>query len=95
LTLDMSKYETVCQKKVDFGYAQIWLWVCLSKEKLILDISKYNIFKRIVEFRYVQIWLWIFLLKETKKKHPYNAWVNHFVDEYYTISPIFSEGNCF
>jgi hypothetical protein len=23
LTLDMSKYETVCQKKVDFGYAQI------------------------------------------------------------------------
>jgi hypothetical protein len=28
--------------KVDFRCVQIWLWVCLSKEKLTLDVSKYD-----------------------------------------------------
>jgi predicted nucleic acid-binding Zn finger protein len=27
--------------KVDFRHVQIWLWICLSKEKLTLNISKY------------------------------------------------------
>jgi hypothetical protein len=39
--------------KVDFRYVQIWFWVCLSKEKLILDIFKYD-------FEYVcQIKTWL------------------------------------
>jgi hypothetical protein len=29
--------------KVDFRCVQIWLRVCLSKEKLTLDVSKYDI----------------------------------------------------
>jgi hypothetical protein len=29
--------------KVDFRHVQIWLWICLSKEKLTLDVSKYDI----------------------------------------------------
>jgi hypothetical protein len=28
--------------KVDFRHVQIWHWICLSKEKLILVISKYD-----------------------------------------------------
>jgi hypothetical protein len=28
--------------KVDFRYVEIWLGVCLSKEKLTLDMSKYD-----------------------------------------------------
>jgi hypothetical protein len=28
--------------KVDFKCVQIWLWVCLSKEKLTLNVSKYD-----------------------------------------------------
>jgi hypothetical protein len=28
--------------KVDFRHKRIWFWICLSKEKLILDMSKYN-----------------------------------------------------
>jgi hypothetical protein len=28
--------------KVDFRCVQIWLWVYLSKEKLTLDMSKYD-----------------------------------------------------
>jgi hypothetical protein len=28
--------------KLDFRHDQIWLWVCLSKEKLTLDMSKYD-----------------------------------------------------
>jgi hypothetical protein len=30
------------KRKVDIGYVQIWLWVCFSKEKLTLDITKYD-----------------------------------------------------
>jgi hypothetical protein len=30
------------REKVDFRYVQIWLWVCFSKEKLTLDMSKYD-----------------------------------------------------
>jgi hypothetical protein len=30
------------KRKVDFRHVQIWLWMCLSKEKLILDMSKYD-----------------------------------------------------
>jgi hypothetical protein len=29
--------------KVDFRHVWIWLWVCLSKEKLTLDMSKYDL----------------------------------------------------
>jgi hypothetical protein len=29
-------------RKVDFRYVQIWLWVYLSKEKSTLDVSKYD-----------------------------------------------------
>jgi hypothetical protein len=39
--------------KVDFRHVQIWLWVCLSKEKLTLDMNKYD--KRKVDFRHVWI----------------------------------------
>jgi hypothetical protein len=28
--------------KVDFRYVEIWLWVCLFKEKLTLDMTKYD-----------------------------------------------------
>jgi hypothetical protein len=36
--------------KVDFKHIEIWLWMWLSKEKLILDMSK--------------IWLWVCFSKE-------------------------------
>jgi hypothetical protein len=53
--------------KVDFRHFQIRPWVFLSKEKLTLDMSKYD-FKYIVEgkvdFRHVEIWLWVYLSKE-------------------------------
>jgi hypothetical protein len=53
--------------KVDFKCVRIWLWVCLSNEKLTLDMSKYDIkyfVKGKVDFRYVWIWLWVYLWKE-------------------------------
>jgi hypothetical protein len=28
--------------KVDFRHVQIWLWVCLSKEKFTLNMFKYD-----------------------------------------------------
>jgi hypothetical protein len=28
--------------KFNFRHVQIWLWVCLLKEKLTLDVSKYD-----------------------------------------------------
>jgi hypothetical protein len=53
---------------IDFRYVQIWFWVCLSKEKLTLDMSKYD-FEYVcqegkIDFRHVEIWLWVCLLKE-------------------------------
>jgi hypothetical protein len=30
------------KEKVDFRHDQIWLWVCLSKKNLSLDMSKYD-----------------------------------------------------
>jgi hypothetical protein len=30
------------KEKVEFNHVQIWLWVYLSKEKLTLDMSKYD-----------------------------------------------------
>jgi hypothetical protein len=42
------------KEKVDFKHFQIWLWLCLSKEKLTLNMSKYD-------FEYVcqmKSWLW-------------------------------------
>jgi hypothetical protein len=41
MTLSMTLSMFV-KGKVDFRYVQIWQWVCLSKEKLILDMSKYD-----------------------------------------------------
>jgi hypothetical protein len=31
------------EEKLDFKNDEIWLWVCLSKENLTLDMSKYNL----------------------------------------------------
>jgi AAA15 family ATPase/GTPase len=48
------------KEKVDFKYDQIWLWVSLSKQKLTLDISKYdfeNVIQKKINFRHIQIWL--------------------------------------
>jgi hypothetical protein len=39
--------------KIDFKCVQIWLWVCLWKEKLTLNGK--------VDFKCVQIWLWVCL----------------------------------
>jgi hypothetical protein len=39
--------------KVDFKCVQIWLWVCLLKEKLTLNMSKYD-----------SKWFWVCLSKE-------------------------------
>jgi hypothetical protein len=43
------------KRKVDFRHVQIWLWVCLSKEKLTLDMCKYDIkyVKGKVDFTYI------------------------------------------
>jgi hypothetical protein len=41
--------------KVDFRHIQIWVWVSLSKEKLTLDMSKYD-FECICQRK---SWLWI------------------------------------
>jgi hypothetical protein len=41
------------KRKVDFKHVEVLLWVCLSKIKLTLDISKYD-------FKYVyQIKIWL------------------------------------
>jgi hypothetical protein len=64
--------------KVNFRHDEIWLWVYLSKEKLILNMFKYDfescrnmtlsIFvKGKVDIKYVQIWLWVCLLKAKLK----------------------------
>jgi hypothetical protein len=35
-------FKYIFKRKVDFRHDQIWHWVCLLKEKLTLDISKYD-----------------------------------------------------
>jgi hypothetical protein len=49
-------FSMLFKRKVNFRHIQLWLWVCLSKEKLTLDITKYD-------FEYVcqinsQFFLW-------------------------------------
>jgi hypothetical protein len=42
--------------KFDFRHVQVWLWICLSKEELTLDMIKYD-------FMYVyqrKNWIWIY-----------------------------------
>jgi hypothetical protein len=50
--------------KVDFRCVQIWLWVFLLKEKLTLDVSKYD-FEYF--YQHVQIWYWVCLSMEKEK----------------------------
>jgi hypothetical protein len=58
--------------EVDFYHVEIWFWVCLSKEKLALDMTKYDFeyndekktslymfVKGKVDFKHVEIWLWV------------------------------------
>jgi hypothetical protein len=62
--MTMSMFD---KRKVEFRHVQIWLWVCLLKEKLTLDMSKCDfkyVCQKKIDFRHVQIWLWVWLLKE-------------------------------
>jgi hypothetical protein len=55
------------KEEFNFRHDQIWLWVCLSKEKLTLGMSKYDfeyVLKGKVDFIHIQIWLWVCLSKE-------------------------------
>jgi hypothetical protein len=47
LILNMFKYRNMilnmfAKGKVEFRNVKIWLWICLSKENLTLDMSKYD-----------------------------------------------------
>jgi hypothetical protein len=69
LTLDMSKYASMnlsmfVKGKFDFRHVQIWLWVCLSKEKLNLDMSKLNIFIKKKLTLNTSILFWVYLSKK-------------------------------